>query len=433
MRKMKLSLQNISLLLFLVYAMFSDLYDAILGSYLRLLLWGLSLALLLCSQLSTKRLGIKKNTLFIASMVLFFLFYNNAGLRNGTYMIVVKFLFFTIYAFFLCRSKMMYDVGVGYIVIFGMIHVFATYFFYFVPSLYRIMYFIWGEWPPGTGLGKYGYRAALSDNYSGNGIIIAITYLAVFSFIMCYRGKQFERKKRFYIGLFLLAFYSVILTTKRAHLLFGLVAMIVVYYFCNPKEIHSKGFKFVVIGIISIPIIYWISLRIPALGEALLRFQDLDEDSHMINRYKMWKIALDMFSKKPILGNGWSSYRYALFGSYLGDRYGYMNAHNVYIQLLAEVGIAGFLLYMSILIYLIWNAFKILRTCNKYSITDHQLLVPLYFSAAFLVFYSLYSMTGNCFYDKVQPFYFLVGGIIMGCKIKMRLRNIVCLESDQVK
>ena len=414
MRKSPFNTAKISIFLFFLYVMFADLFDRFLPSIIRLLLWIITIILFAISKPKSAIFRINKNTALVSILTLFFLFYNNVGLKNGVYMTVAKFIFFSLFAFLLCYSNMHHKRCVKYIASFGLIHVFATYLFFFLPRLYSKMYFVWGRWPGGSGRGAYGYRAALSDHYSGNGMMLALTSISLFSFIISYKDKSQTKAKKIYIILFLVAFFAVILTTKRAHLLFGVVAMIIVYYYCNPEKIHSRGFKIIVAGLIAIPVIYFISSKVPLIQAVFNRFHDLDEDGHMLNRYKMWEIAWNMFLKKPLLGNGWSSFRFALFDSYLGDKYGYMNAHNVYIQLLAEVGIIGFIIYMSVLIYLMWIAFKLLRIYNKINYYDPEISIPLYFSATFLVFYTLYSFTGNCFYDKMEPFYFVAGAIVLG-------------------
>ena len=424
MTKLKINLTQSALIIFFGYAMFADLIDQYAGNILKMIVWFLTLTMFFVS-VRNRTAKFNKNAFYVVLLVLMFLFFNNYGLKNGTYMTTVKFIYFGIFSFFISRSPKSFPDCVKYICLFGFVHVLFTFLFYLVPSLYGRMYSVWGKWPSGTGLGKYGYRAALSDHYSGNGMMLALTYLAAFAVLMSAKGNLSKRQRNIYLLLFSLAFFAVILTTKRAHLLFGVMSMLVVYYFCNPEKIHSRGFKIVIAGLLLIPVIYLISLKVPAVNAVLTRFQDLDEDSHMLSRFRMWEIAWNMFLRKPIFGNGWSSFRYAMNSSYLGARYGYMNAHNVYLQLLAETGLAGFFLYMSILIYLIWNSFKLLRICTKKSIREPGLLISLYFSSAFLIFYSLYSFTGNCFYDKMEPFYFAVGGLIIGCKITMKQAHLL--------
>ena len=99
----------------------------------------------------------------------------------------------------------------------------------------------------------------------------------------------------------------------------------------------------------------------------------------------------------------------------------YMNAHNIYLQLLAEVGIVGLILFLFIMAYFIYTVFKLLRAYNKKQFVTNLTMEPLYFAAMFLVFFLMYGMTGNCLYDKTQPYFFIVCGLVMGYREQYRL------------
>ena len=417
MKITRLTIGNLGLAVFFVYCLFTDMIDAKIGTTVRLILWAFILVLLFTGTLP--HLKLKRSDLLAVAAILAFVVVNNVGLKNGSYMTTVKFVFFLIMTFVIRYTYTFPNKAVRLIATLGFIHVAATYLFFIEPGLYSIMYRYWGYYPSGTGRGTAGYKAALSDHYSGNGIVIAITYIALFSIYMASEGVLPKKKRQQQFLIFVLAVIGVVLTTKRAHLLFGVAAIVFVYYFCNPTRIRSRTFKLLMAALIAIPALYVLSDRIPFLREALVRFRDIDEDSHMLNRFAMWNHAIEMFKSKPLFGNGWMSFRYdySIF-FYTGRRNEsmYINAHNVYIQLLAEVGIAGFLLYMGIMLYMIKNAFGLIRQYNRIGYKNRLVMTPLYFSASFLVFYLLYSFTGNCLYDSAEPYIFVVCGIILGSR-----------------
>ena len=96
---------------------------------------------------------------------------------------MVNFLVYLMIAIFIKNSPECYGSMMKIIMRLGFIHVLATFFFFIFPSLYSVINRIWSRPAGGTVNGRYGYRAALSDHYSGNGIMIAITYIAIFAFI----------------------------------------------------------------------------------------------------------------------------------------------------------------------------------------------------------------------------------------------------------
>lgn len=409
------TIKNLGIALFFFYCMFVDLIEARLGPSFRLILWLGVIFLILFGSHQVMRISNKAAVTAVLISAMFL--NNNVGIKNGSYMTTVKFFLFLFIAYLICSFCNDLSKCVKCVIAFGYIHTAATYLFFLMPFLYKYMYRIWGFWPSGTGHGSYGYKAALSNHYSGNGIVLALTYMALFAVLMLGKEKLTKRQMRLAITCFVISFIAVILTSKRAHLLFGLMAILFVYYFSNPKKMKSRIFILILGGLISIPVIYYLSLKIPILNETLSRFQDMDDDSHMTNRFSLWEHAFQMFKNKPLFGNGWMSFRYdysIYFYNGQGTQGEYINAHNVYIQLLAEVGIVGFLIYMGFIIYLLYNVFFMIRKCQKDK--DVQILFPLYFSAVFLIFYILYSFTGNCLYDNMQPYFFTVCGIIFGCR-----------------
>ena len=411
------SLKTIGYLLFFIYCFFSDLFDAVLGTGFRL---GIFILSLVCLFIGSKaRLVVTKSNVIVIILVLTMVLINNQGIKNGTYMPMVNFLVYLMIAIFIKNSPECYGSMMKIIMRLGFIHVLATFFFLIFPSLYSVINRIWSRPAGGTVNGRYGYRAALSDHYSGNGIMIAITYIAIFAFILALSNTNMKAKRRALMALFVLALFAVVLTTKRAHLLFGLAAIIFVYYFCNPEKMNSRTFKLILILAVLVVFLLIFADDLPYIGDILRRFEEMDEDTHMMSRYRLWEHAFEMFARSPIIGNGWMSFRLE-FAQYLARaREGsntYMNAHNIYIQLLAEVGIVGTLLFVLIVAFLLFTAFKLLRAYNKKQFETKLSMEPLYFASMFLVFFLMYGMTGNCLYDKTQPYFFVICGMIMGYK-----------------
>ena len=97
--------------------------------------------------------------------------------------------------------------------------------------------------------------------------------------------------------------------------------------------------------------------------------------------------------QNPLWGNGWASYRYLSNMVYLNN---YYEVHNVYLQLLAETGVIGFLIFITIFSKILWTC---VNTYHK--IHDDDMSSFLAISIAGQSFMLIYSLTGNVLYDQL--------------------------------
>ncbi len=89
------------------------------------------------------------------------------------------------------------------------------------------------------------------------------------------------------------------------------------------------------------------------------RLQDIDDGSRTL----MWAAAVSLFIDHPFLGVGYGNYRflYADFAFIPGAVPGLLDAHNIYLQLLAETGVVGFLSFLVLMGLFISLALKSMR------------------------------------------------------------------------
>lgn len=81
--------------------------------------------------------------------------------------------------------------------------------------------------------------------------------------------------------------------------------------------------------------------RINMTTEDVAEGQQLDSSAQ--DRLVLWHDALELFKRNPVTGTGFDTY------SSMGRVGGYRDTHNYYVKVLAEMGIIGFLLYLSLL------------------------------------------------------------------------------------
>lgn len=75
-------------------------------------------------------------------------------------------------------------------------------------------------------------------------------------------------------------------------------------------------------------------------------------------RLELWSMAFGIFLEHPLIGIGWGG-----FSSYVSDEFRALhgnvyNAHNIYLQFLAETGIVGFVLIVGGLLYLLTRTIR---------------------------------------------------------------------------
>ena len=197
----------------------------------------------------------------------------------------------------------------------------------------------------------------------------------------------------------ILALVSLLLTAKRAHVLFGIGAMLVVYYMKNADHKSTRLFKMLAIIILALVLFVIIGQFIPAINGFIERFLEAEESGDILNnRSTLYTFAILLFSQNPLLGSGWGSYKY-LRESVFGE---YNNAHNVFLQLLAETGVIGTVIFISIIVTMLIVTVK---TFHKMCVNRECYSKAMYRSCAFAVymqvFFFLYCFTGNPLYDQI--------------------------------
>jgi hypothetical protein len=133
-----------------------------------------------------------------------------------------------------------------------------------------------------------------------------------------------------------LASVALLLTQSRGGLLAYAAILLVSAYFFAPSR--KSGMRRVAIVLI---------MCLVAAAVAGLFFQRLGEidDYTAVSRLAIWSGAFTVFARAPVLGAGFGNLRMML-GGLLGLPEGWAgDAHNLYLELLAETGIVGFVVF----------------------------------------------------------------------------------------
>lgn len=277
------------------------------------------------------------------------------------------------------------------------IHVIATIFFFIFPSFWTVYSnFVYkGQIIPGT-LNGNGYTAALNGHYSTNAVLVSLAILICVAY--AFTSKKINKR----IFAFA-AFIALMLTTKRAHFIFVILSCIIIYMVLNWKKNYI--FTILKIGgaiILGVIIIAILSKYITAIEDLLNRLNSVLTDNSTLERIQMWKYAWKMFLDKPLFGYGWGSFQHQ--AQFLGVSSTLLNVHNVYLQLLAENGIIGFLIFLCLSIWSLKRILKVLYHRSRYDISIAQFNV-LIVSSMLQIFLLMYGFTGNFLYDFCVIYY----------------------------
>lgn len=349
-----------------------------------------------------------KINLFWAAVLIIIFISNGSEIRDGKYYWVSLYFVLTLLMFFLSANYNWLDRLKNIVFVMGSIHVFATIFFFFLPFVYGLtMAKIWGVIPYGLTLGS-AYKAGITDHYSTNGSYCSVMVLLLGSNLLVKRNQKIKLSEKV---LLFLSIFALILTTKRGHIVFSLLALIVVYYVCNPKDKISKIFYIAVAVLVALILIFSLAPFLPVLGAVLDRFIGADDISS--GRFVFWAQAIEAFKEDIWRGIGWGQYvKINIFGT---------GVHNIYLQLLCETGLPGFAVF-TVAMITTWRL--AINDYRKYSmiLTEEQ-RKTLAFSIAGQTFIIAYGLTGNCLYDMNVIFYYIV------CAVTLSFHHMIRAES----
>lgn len=219
------------------------------------------------------------------------------------------------------------------------------------------------------------------------------------------------------LGMLLVMLPALFLGGKRAHLLFMLIALIITHFVTSFNKRWAQGLikYFPVLVITGIGGFLFIKNYVPDIdtpfGKLYYRFYTTFEDLNTGNditsgRSELYTYAFKLFSDNPIIGIGWREFSQVSKGL-IHVRIG-SHPHNIYIQLLAELGIVGFVLFIVPIIYTLYKTIYMLLKGNTLFQNDVKWKLLLRISLYYQVFFILYGLTGNLLTDHMYLLIYLL-------------------------
>ena len=422
------NLQHAGCFLFLGYTFLFDLIEKVFGHKLPFIMVFAGAALYFAAlQKGEKRYLIPKAfAAKILPWILFMLLFvipRNQYIAHHNYWSTIRWVLAVI-IMILASLQPLGNKGIMRIILlYSLVHVTATWVLYFAPTLYERLYKLWGYWPSGTEQNFQVYRAGITNNYSRNtiGQLPALFLMAaVITVILLTRGmiKRINTARLLAAAAVItVTLGALLLTAKRSGVLFGIAAILLGFVVYKYKKINIAGIAG--LGIAVLLLLLAASRFVSPLQLIISRFLELGKDNSTTSRIRMWKLALEMFARHPLIGNGWESFKfeyYAKLSARTGSMYDYLDAHNVYLQVLAETGLLGFALFIACIGTTFWTTYRVIQASDRVE-SQFDRTAALY-SFMYQVYFILYCATGNCLYDITFIHYTVAAGLMYGVYLK---------------
>ncbi len=145
---------------------------------------------------------------------------------------------------------------------------------------------------------------------------------------------------------------------------FAMLAVAGITWFYRGKKSGRKGVGPLIAGGIALALIVTGSLFYLGGESSMMRGFGIENTSEDISsgRFHFWSVAWKIFLANPIIGTGLDSFgaAYPRFDTQSGA-FRIEQAHNDYLQILADGGIVGFAIVAAFVVLLVWKALKRIR------------------------------------------------------------------------
>lgn len=303
------------------------------------------------------------------------------------------------------------------------IHAVSTLLFAAVPSIYRSLIkpvFFAGD------MDAIGYQSGLTAHYSYNGMLLSAgVLLSASRLYLMDREKNNLREQLPKVFNFVLFIVALLVTSKRGPLSAVVVSLVLALFVGSGKYKFEAFVKLLLCVIAGAFILVILSQVVPQITVVFGRFQEISAsatDADATNgRSYLWARAFELWHSSPVFGHGWGTYRYYWEGRM---DVATSTAHNVFLNLLSEVGIVGLLVFfMAAFPSLIglWKLMSLQRTFER------ECAFSVAFAFMFQIFFYVYSFTGSPLYD-IESYLFY---IMMSCGIWMSYSQTSCFSAER--
>lgn len=239
---------------------------------------------------------------------------------------------------------------------------------------------------------KQGYIAGMTAHYTRNGIYTAFGLITFASLLFA----QNYKRRYMQVIFIIMMIGALLLTGKRAHLLFVICALLFSYYIYFSNRPKTRMMNFILVGVILLFGINILINFVPAFGNVFDRFDNLLTDENVETRFRLWSLAWDQFKENPIFGIGWRHFMQTTVSGFGAD----LNVHNMYIQLFCETGLVGAVVFIAFFIGVyIMSIITFYDQRRRQDVYRKNAGRDLFFSVTVQTFFLLYCFSGSPFDD----------------------------------
>jgi putative inorganic carbon (HCO3(-)) transporter len=196
-----------------------------------------------------------------------------------------------------------------------------------------------------------------------NGLAAYINLVVPFCLVFALRGTD-PKLRTLSKWCMALASVALLLTQSRGGLLAYVAILMVSAYMLAPDR-KTRMRRLAVVLVVCV-------LAAAAAGLLFQRLGEID-DYTAVSRLAIWGGAFTVFARAPVVGAGFGNLR-PLMGGLLGLPEGWMgDAHNLYLELLAESGLVGLIAFA----FLIVSALRAARKCMRQSREEFAWLIGI--------------------------------------------------------
>lgn len=236
-------------------------------------------------------------------------------------------------------------------------------------------------------------------------------------FILLLKTKP--KKKKIIWGTVL--FLGLLLTGKRAHLFMGAFVFFISFFVgYEGKRQSNRVLTSLITAILLVGSIVLVTPYLPedntiVKGVNTFRNFDLQDEDVMHGRALLFTEAILMGNSAPLTGHGWGSFKKTV------DYHGFnTDAHNIYLQLYAELGLIVLSIFIIAAALLIIGNINLLKRLRRSFPESSQEVILARLAFCFVFFFFVYGLTGNSLYNID----FLIV-LALGISINKRLQQLV--------
>lgn len=239
------------------------------------------------------------------------------------------------------------------------------------------------------------------------------------------------------IGILILAAVAIFVINARAAYLSLFLILVLYITFCIIQYLKEKNTERTLyrVGAILIPVIIayaissiWLTNiesledkkneNFGSVTDRLISVSQTNDESNQV-RFRLWEHAIDYTKHHPLMGCGIGNWKIASIPyqrTITNDLYVPIHAHNDYLEVFAELGIAGGLLYLAMFICIVVFTFK-----TYYSKAEEETKLIAVFSLMAFIGYAVDAMFNFPLERPIsQVFFAFITAVNIGAFIKGR-------------